>query len=241
MTNPIIIDAVENAFVPLLIHNNTGGEDARILKKYKEPSWNYQVVRFLDAKGGDIIPRKAQVNTQGELTARMVQALEKAKQPVPKSLALLKSSLEVNQLEQAAFSCHCFWTGEHKLGALDGVVATEAGWLDGREVTLVTYHRGEISLERLVKSAREMQVANDVYLGNGAQRAQVSQLVKSPKSLQGYRKAKASDQKRQISGTAFARLELSPTQACKVNAFCRGNTSEAVKYLTSAQLAKISK
>ena len=31
------------------------------LKKYREPSWNFPVVRFLDEKGHDLIPRKDKV------------------------------------------------------------------------------------------------------------------------------------------------------------------------------------
>ncbi len=89
MTHPIIVDAVESSFVPLLIHNNQGGADAVILKKYNEPAWNFQVIRFLTSNGKDIIPRKDQVNTRKALAARMVMALEKAKRPVPKALRTL--------------------------------------------------------------------------------------------------------------------------------------------------------
>ncbi len=239
MTNPIIVDAVENAFVPLLIHNNSGGEDSKILKKYNEPAWNYQVIRFLNADGKDIIPRKAQVNTHKELTARMVSALEKSNQPVPKPLELLALATDSSQLEQAAFSCHCYWTGEHKLGALDGVVSTEAGWLSGREVTLVTFHKGKLPLKTLVTRARELGVANDVFLSSEAQKQRVSALVPKPYSMKGYRKAKQSDQKRQISGTVFAGLTLTDIQACKVNAYCRSNPREALTYLTTTQQAKL--
>ena len=86
MTDPIIVDAVENSFVPLLIHNNQRGPDTKLLKKYKEPAWNYQVIRFLTKEGKDIIPRKNRVNTINALATRMVKALEKAKQPIPPAL-----------------------------------------------------------------------------------------------------------------------------------------------------------
>ncbi len=88
MTNKTIISTIENSFIPLLIHNNTG-TDAKILKKYNEPSWNYQVIRFLTSDGKDIIPRKSSVNTVKALSARMVTTLEKAKQPVPADLQQL--------------------------------------------------------------------------------------------------------------------------------------------------------
>ena len=54
LSNPVIVDAIENEFVPLLIHNNTAGPDAEVLAAYGEPAWNYQVVRFLNAAGQDL-------------------------------------------------------------------------------------------------------------------------------------------------------------------------------------------
>ncbi|BDS06151.1 hypothetical protein NT6N_11910 [Oceaniferula spumae] len=242
MTDTIIMDAVENNFVPLLIHNNKGGKDAEILKKYKEPAWNYQVIRFLDSKGRDIIPRKDQVNTRAELSQRMADALVKAKKPVPKALQLLQLSTDTRNLEKVAFSCHCFWTGEAKLGTLDGVVETEAGFFDGHEVTLVTYHKKTISLRELVRQAQKFNVANSVYVTTTSQIKEIGGLVKNPKTLgKDYRKAKASDQNRQIPGTAFAQLKLSPAQACKVNAFCRTQPKKALEYLTVKQRQKIAR
>lgn len=90
MTDPAIIKAVENSFTPLLIINNKAGVDAKILRKYKEPAWNYQVIRFLDSAGKDVIPRKGSIYTKKELASRMVKALEKAKQPVPEALKNLQ-------------------------------------------------------------------------------------------------------------------------------------------------------
>ena len=90
MTDPNIVAAVENSFVPLLIINNKPGPDTQILKKYKEPAWNYQVIRFLNHEGMDIIPRKAGVNSKKELAARMVKVLETEKRPVPDALRKLR-------------------------------------------------------------------------------------------------------------------------------------------------------
>jgi len=240
MTDPIIVDAVENSFIPLLIINNKGGEDAKLLKKYNEPAWNYQVIRFLNSAGKDIIPRKDKVNTRAMLTQRMVSALTKAKQPVPKSLKNLQLATDTRNLETAAFSCHCFWTGETRLGTLNGVVEPEAGWLDGHEVTLVTYHKKTISLTELVKHARKFNVANSIYLRTDAQKKEIAHLSKTVKTLdKSYRKAKSSDQNRQITGTPFAKLKLTPTQACKINAFCRTHPQIAMEYLTKAQQRKL--
>lgn len=77
------MQAIESHFVPLLIYNNKGGEDARLLKRYREPSWNYPVLRFLDGRGKDLIPRKDRVFTLQALKPRLAAALRKAGRPVP--------------------------------------------------------------------------------------------------------------------------------------------------------------
>ena len=40
--------------------------------------------------------------------------------------------------KRVAFAQSCFWTGEMKLGQIEGVVRTEAGFIGRREVTLVS-------------------------------------------------------------------------------------------------------
>ena len=74
----------------MLVHNNrSGGVDAKLLKRFQEPAWNYQVIRFLDADGNDIIPRKDRVWTTKGVAARMIQALTAANRPIPQNLKVL--------------------------------------------------------------------------------------------------------------------------------------------------------
>ena len=43
----------------MLVYNNrSSGMDRELLERYREPSWNFQVIRFLDADGKDEIPGK---------------------------------------------------------------------------------------------------------------------------------------------------------------------------------------
>jgi hypothetical protein len=179
-----VVKSIEGNFTPLLIHNNKGGKDAEILKKFEEPAWNYQVVRFLDAEGKDLIPRKDRVWEAPELLERMKLALEKAGRP----------AMKTTSTKRVAISQYCFWTGEMKLGAMDGVTCTEAGFLNGSEVTLVDYDPAEISLDELTRKAKEAGVASKVFTD-----------WKS-----GYEKAPESDQKRQIQGTKYAKMDLDP-------------------------------
>ncbi len=212
-----VVAAIEANFTPLLIHNNAGGEDAKVLAKYGEPAWNYQVVRFLNSDGTDLIPRKDRVWEAPELLARMKLALKKADRKIPADFGAKAAAVKTKQV---AFSQYCFWTGEMKLGAMAGVKRTEAGYLGGREVTLVDYNPAEISLEKLTKQARAAGVADGVH-----------------EDFSGYQKAPASDQKRQIQGTRFAKCGLTGDQATKVNAFARTDPAQAEKYLTAAQRA----
>ena len=89
LTNPRLVEAIENEFYPVLVYNNRGGEDRRLLERFNEPSWNYQVVRFLDSKGQDIIPRKDHVWTVRGLATRMIETLRTIDRPVPDDLRAL--------------------------------------------------------------------------------------------------------------------------------------------------------
>jgi hypothetical protein len=194
LSDPTVVKSIEQDFIPLLIHNNQPGRDAEVLEKFGEPAWNYQVVRFLDANGRDLIPRKDRVWDAPELKQRMALALER------------KSA----GLRRVAFAQHCFWTGEAVLGGIEGVTRTEAGFLDGNEVTLVDYDPARVPLAELTRKAKAAGVANKVFT-----------------SLDGYRKAPESDQKRQLQGTRYARMKLTPEQATKVNAFVRISPEKA--------------
>ena len=92
LSHPQVVEAIESEFVPMLVHNNKGGKDAEWLRRFKEPAWNFQVVRFLNSKGEDLIARKDRVWTTGPLAHRMVNALGAAGRPVPKYLEALAGS-----------------------------------------------------------------------------------------------------------------------------------------------------
>lgn len=137
---------------------------------------------------------------------------------------------------RVAFTQYCFWTGEMKLGQIDGVVRTEAGFFQGREVTLVDYIPSRVSLDELARKARQDGVADSVHLPAGSKRMAVSAPVRAGVPLdQSYRPAPAGDQKKQMQGTPFARLKLTPEHATKVNAFARENPRKALEWLSPAQ------
>lgn len=90
LTNPSLVEAIENEFYPVLVYNNrAGGMDEQLLKRFNEPAWNYQVIRFLDANGRDIIPRKDRIWTLSGVASRMIEVLTIANRPVPEYLKAL--------------------------------------------------------------------------------------------------------------------------------------------------------
>lgn len=233
MSHPLIVEAVETEFTPLLIHNNKPGKDADVLRRFGEPAWNYQVVRFLDARARDILQRKDQVWDTGGIAERMIATLRAAKRPVPSYLSLLAAE-QSPRLKQAVFSMFCFWTGEMSLGQIDGVITTEAGFHGGHEVTLVRYDPEVTTLPALIAAAEKVDCARSVHVPtDDLAQAKATRLTVG--SISGYRAAPADDQKKQLQGTPAAKVLLTAAQATKVNAWLRSDPQKAITYLTPKQ------
>ena len=163
LSHPLIVEGIESEFTPVLVYNNREGKDTEILRQFKEPAWNYQVIRFLNSHGKDIIPRRDKVWDVAGVAGRMGEALGKANRKVPAYLTSLTVTKESKDLDEIVLSMACFWIGEMKLGKIDGVMLTEAGFLDGREVTRVWYDPDVIDVESLVKRAAQEHCARSVY------------------------------------------------------------------------------
>lgn len=100
------MEAAETLFVPIAVHNNTSGDaDEAVLKRYEEPAWSYQVVRFVDGNGDNLIPRVANDWTVSAVTNAMVASLKAAKKEVPQWLNLVASEELANTrgVESAIF------------------------------------------------------------------------------------------------------------------------------------------
>lgn len=233
LSQPLLVEAIEDLFEPVVVYNNKGGKDAQILAQFKEPAWNYQVIRFLNANGQDIVPRKDKIWSTAGVATRMIEALKAADRPVPKYLTTLAPITDSDNRAFAAFSMHCFWTGEYQLGKINGVVGTEAGWLKGREVTLVQFDKSKLSLENLAREAAKVKCADSVFTRDGKSIAGLpgGKLDKS------YRVADSKDQKRQIKNwNAIKNVPaLSLMQLTKINALAPDNMAAATAWLSPRQ------
>ncbi|MGJ8639457.1 MAG: VPGUxxT family thioredoxin-like (seleno)protein, type 2 [Opitutaceae bacterium] len=238
LSNPIIVDAIEEHFIPLAIHNNKGGYDRKILERFNEPAWNFQVMRFIDADGKDIIPRKDRVWTPAATAKRMIEALEAVKAPVPKYLRTVTWTDSSNELKTGVFSMYCFWDGEAKLGSIEGVIETEAGWLDGHEVVRLSYDSKTIQWKELVELASAQGCARNVYAPD---KETLSETPEGSKALlfhnSTYRTSKQSDQKRHLQFSKLKELKLNPMQRTKINAaISQKDTAVIQQWLSPSQI-----
>lgn len=222
MSNPLVVEAIEDLFVPVLVYNNRKGTDETILKQFKEPSWNNPVVRYLDASGKDLIPRKDGVWSTKGTVERMVAALKASNQQVPKYLRSLLASYSQTNQQTATFAMHCYWEGEALLGGIDGVLSTRSAWKGKYEVVTLTYDPSKVDYEKLVDSAQSMDCASKVFAHSDQQLAIAKQKVGADAVALGesekLRDAKASDQKYYLLHSPVRHLPLAEAQATKINA-----------------------
>ena len=240
LSHPLLVEAIETEFVPVAIFNNKGGKDRAVLKRFREPSWNNPVVRFVDADGRDLIDRAAGVWSPGGIAERMVSSLERASRPVPAYLQLALAETRAHRTETATFEMHCFWEGEGCLGALPGVVSTEAGWLEGREVVQVHFDPKVTSYAELLRRARAGRCAEAVFVREPArlEAARAAWGDRARSSAKRPRAARDSDQKRYLRATPLAKLDLTPLQQTRVNA-ALANGQDPLRWLSPRQRARV--
>lgn len=216
LSNPLLVEAIEDQFIPLVIHNNKGGKDRQILNQFKEPSWNNPVVRIVDANGIDLAPRVAGNYSAKGLYKAMHTALTKVYKEIPEYMILLGKELSAsNTTKETYYSMYCFWTGEKQLGASEGVLTTEAGFMSGREVVKVTYDKRKLDESTLDAYAKQ----ND---------------FKPIEKNNSYRPA-SNDEDYYLRHTAYKYLPLSNLQKTKINS-ALGKRQNATKYLSPRQL-----
>ena len=156
LTQPLIVEAIETEFIPLAIHNNKGGHDAEILRRFNEAAWNNPVVHVVDSEGSNIVPRLSGNYTAAGISKIMTSALIKQKGKAPVYLQLLTDELSAYQkgTSTVTYSMYCFWTGEALFGKLNGVFKTTAGYQGGKEVVSVEFDPAIISRAELDKIAQ---------------------------------------------------------------------------------------
>lgn len=224
MSHPLIIEAIETHFIPLAIYNNKGGADAKVLKKYKEPSWNNPVIRIIDSKGKDIVKRHSGAYDPAQVVNTIQNALLASNQLTPNYLRLLEEELSDNT-EEAVLSMYCFWTGEREIGSMKGVKSTQAGYMNGTEVVKVNYNPNQISYEELISNSAKKSCADRVYTDNKSEKNIAKSQNISTKRTNKYRID--SQDKYYLSQTDFQNIPMLNIQATKANALIAKNQNPA--------------
>ena len=159
LSHPMMIEAIENLFIPLAIYNNKAGKDREVLNKYNEPTWNNPVVRIIDKKGKNLVERIAgNYSTKGLYTA-MEKVLKVQKKTIPSYFKLYGQEINATMTAQEkTYKMYCFWTGEKVLGAKEGVLETKAGFRNGAEVVKVTYDASIVNESDLTTYAKKSNI-----------------------------------------------------------------------------------
>jgi len=74
LSHPLLVEAMETLFEPVLVYNNRGEDDA-ICEAWGEPRWNNPVLRSVDATGTPLAPRFAGPYTEAATARFLTTAL----------------------------------------------------------------------------------------------------------------------------------------------------------------------
>ncbi len=240
LSHPLLVEAIETLFVPLAIHNNKGGADAKVLKHYNEPSWNNPVVRIVSADKTDLIPRVSGNYSRLGLAEAMIFALQRADKDVPVYLELLCDEWRAahSGTETATLSMYCFWTGEKTYGQLDGVVSTRAGFMHGREVVAVEFNPEVVSLESLIEKGKAARCADQVFVNDAAQKSKAAKAIDQSHIKNSSTFRPDSEPKYYLSKTHYRYVPMTELQAARANALLgQGKSPESVLSVRQVRLA----
>lgn len=216
LSHPLMVDLIENEFIPLAIYNNRPCSDAEILKLYNEPSWNNPVARFVDETGKDIIPKLEDNYEPVSMLFKIKETLANKNIKEPKYINLLEKDINLlfGYTKTKIYETPCFWSGETSLAQQKSVISTEAGFVDSKEVVKIVY-------DPTISTEKEL----DEYANQ--------QGFYTIESSTGFRTDK--DPQYYLKQTAFRYLPLSPAQRTKINqAIPYGENVE--QYLSPTQL-----
>lgn len=241
LSEPLMVEAIEQYFVPLAVYNNLEGEDAKILKKYGEPSWNNPVIRIVDVQGNDVVERLASDYSLYGLYDRMQSVFELRKIKTDPYFGLLGEEIKADQFgsrDTSFYSMHCFWEGELDLGSADGVIATEPAFMDGKEVVKVEFDNNRIKKTDLDQYAIDQEFDliefDDSYRIDKDPQYYLKQSAYSKLPLSRIQRSKINTA---LENGEDASLMLSPRQKDWLNEINRGKVLAGSIYTLPIQIA----
>lgn len=240
LSHRLIVEAIEREFVPVAVFNNVDGEDREVLNSFDEPTWNNPAVRIIEPDRDALAPRLYGDYSPEATVDTIVEALESADASVPTYLQLLDRELAAaGRTETAVFGMYCFWTGEAKLGRLDGVVKTRPGFMEGNEVVEVTYDPERTSLTELAERARETGAASSFYARTDDDyEAALGAFGDSAKRIDDDFRYAKDDDNYSMRGTPYADVPMTHLQETRVNSALASGSSPD-RYLSPGQREQV--
>jgi hypothetical protein len=218
LSHPLVVEAIETSFIPLAIFNNRGGADLQVLSSFNEQRWNNPVVRIVDHRRRELTKRVAGDYSIAGTTGAMIDALQRARLPVPEYLRIVhEENSPYLPPEKAVFAMHCFWSGELELGEIDGVVATTSGYMGGKEAVEVRYDNSVISYEELLRGAKRRGSARTAFVFNERQEKTARELLGGNRVLRAGTFHPYAKNKYYLSQTPYRFVPMTPLQAIRMN------------------------
>ena len=236
MSHHLIAEYIEGNFIPVLIHNNKSGTDAKVLKKYNEPAWNNPVLRIVNADGKDVLPRHSGHYDPASVIIFLNRGLFASGRLVPKYAQLLEEEMNANRNE-FVMEMYCFWSGEKNIGKLDGVVYTEAGFSQGREVVKVVFDKSKTDAHKIMTSAKKSNNADALHTSDAEMESKAKALgikVRQPATFKTDKEVHY-----YLFKSKYSKLILTDMQVTKINA-ALGNGEDANIFLSPKQLSLLS-
>ena len=234
LSHPLIVEAIEDEYIPLAIYNNKEGHDREVLDHFGEPTWNNPVVRIVNQEGAQIAPRIADFRSTSALLNAMTSALKKAKKETPLYLSLLEEEFTAEEKGNNEFylSMYCFWTGEKEIAQIDGVVGTEAGFMHGKEVVKIKYNTSETNIKKISYQAAKVNCGDQVFTDANSN-------LKLPQKKIGKYKKDHQD-KYYLLHSPLRHVPMTSLQKAKVNS-ALGSKKDPTPYLSPRQLKLLEK
>lgn len=233
---PLLVDAMETEFVPVVVYNNRPGVDAAALQRFHEAPWNNPVMRFFDPEGKELMTRRDGIWDAEGIAQRLQEALEAAKRPVPLYLSLAAQEVLEPKAERLLLGMHCFWQGEAALGGIDGVIATLPVHVGRTEAVAVTYVPSILDSAELLALARKRGAADRIFVqdadleenGRHSPQNRIVRITSPP------RPASESDSKWSLKRSPLRWIPMTPAQATRVNADL-ATGQDGLRWLTPRQ------
>jgi hypothetical protein len=154
-------------------------------------------------------------------------------QLIPEYLQLLQQEHSTKDLRETHLSMFCFWSGEKNLGNLDGVLETQAGFMNRTEVVKIKYDANLLSENKLLKYASERKFADALY-SDDQREISVAKTLKIKTDKPGKFRADK-EPKYYLFKSEYKSLPMTSLQALKVNSALSNGISPQ-EFLSPRQL-----